>query len=375
VSSVTPDLAVLASFSGEGGVERMLLNLINELAARGLRVHLLLIRSSSRHLEEIDPDVELIRLGSGHTATSLPSLVRYLRGHRPTRMLVAKDRAGRLAVLARMLSGVDCRIVVRLGTNLSAAMEHKSSLQLWLRGLPIRLLYPRIDHIIAVSEGVRQDTMRVSGVSPERVSVVRNPVLTPRVYDLAQKPPTHPWLQNKILPVILGAGRLTRQKDFTTLIRAFAELSANLDCRLIILGDGREEADLKALTKQLNLEDKVSFPGFTRNPYTFMAHADLFVLSSRWEGSPNVLTEAMTLGTPVVSTQCPSGPDEILDQGRHGPLVPVGDWQALANAMAQTLQHPPYGDNLRRAVQEYEVATSATHYLGILETKTDAAVD
>lgn len=367
--STPPDLAVLASFSGEGGVERMLLNLVNEFAGRGLRVQLVLIRTSSRHLDEIDAAVEVIRLGSRHTATSLLPLIRYLRRYRPTRMLAAKDRAGRLAVIARALSGVRFHLVMRLGTNLSAALAHRSRLQAWLRRLPIRLLYPRIDRVIAVSEGVRQDTLAVSGVAPERVSVVRNPVVTQRLEQLAREPTPHPWLADAGPPVILGAGRFTLQKDFPTLLRAFAQVRQTRPCRLIILGEGRQRQELLALAAELGFADDLDLPGFTQNPYAYMARCALFVLSSRWEGSPNVLTEAMALGRPVVATDCPSGPHEILDGGRIAPLVPVGDWQALGAAMQQVLDAPPDGDKLRTAVREYAVETSAGHYLDLLGIK------
>jgi glycosyltransferase involved in cell wall biosynthesis len=281
-------------------------------------------------------------------------------------MLVAKDRAGRLAVLARLVSGIPTQIVVRLGTNLSAALAHRSGLKRWLRGLPIRLLYAYFDQVIAVSEGVKQDTLAVSGIASDLVKVVRNPVLTPRLHELARQPAPHPWLNEPDIPVILGAGRLTVQKDFSTLIRAFAKLRKSRNCRLIILGDGRQREKLNALAEELGVSHEIDLPGFTDNPYAYMAKVALFVLSSRWEGSPNVLTEAMTLGTPVVSTHCPSGPEEILEAGRIAPLVTVGDPESLALAMAQVLDNPPDSDMLRQAVREYEVETSATHYLKIL---------
>ncbi|MCP4284570.1 MAG: glycosyltransferase, partial [Gammaproteobacteria bacterium] len=230
--SQTPDIAVLASFSGEGGVERMLLNLVNAFADRGYLIDLLLIRSNSRHLDEIHPAVRRIELGRRHTGTSLFPLTGYLKKHNPPRMLVAKDRAGRLAVKARRLAGVNTRLVVRLGTNLSAALKNRSAIQRWMRLKPIRKHYPNIDHIIAVSEGVAENTREISGIAREKISVVRNPVITPRLKLLAVETTPHAWLNEKRCPVIIGAGRLTLQKDFTTLIRAFAELSLNLEARL-----------------------------------------------------------------------------------------------------------------------------------------------
>lgn len=375
-----PDLSILVSFSGAGGVERMMLNLVNAFADRGLRIDLLLIKTDRRHLQEIHPSVNRIDLGSGHTLTSLPHLIRYLRRVRPPRLLAAKDRAGRVAVIARALSGShETRLGMRLGTNLTAAFAHKSSWRMWIRRLPIRLLYPHIDSIIAVSEGVRQDTLAISGVDPAKVVVVRNPVITPRLRAAASASTPHPWLDRPDRPVILGAGRLTLQKDFEVLVRAFASLHSRRPCRLIILGEGRQREALEALGRELGIGQDLALPGFTPNPYAYMARVDLFVLSSRWEGSPNVLTEAMALGTPVVSTDCPSGPDELLDGGRIAPLVPVGDWQALSEAMASVLDQPPAAEVLLQAVQEYNATTSATRYLeimGLMSTSTtDAAVD
>ncbi|MET0090967.1 MAG: glycosyltransferase [Candidatus Thiodiazotropha sp.] len=362
-----PDLAVLVSFSGEGGVERMILNLVNALAEQGVRLDLLLIKTRSKHLEALHPSINRIDLGSRHTATSLLPLARYLKRVKPPALLAAKDRAGRIAVLARSLAGPpSTRLVMRLGTNLTAALAHKSPWRMRLRRLPIRLLYPRLDRIIAVSEGVRQDTLKVSGVDPDKVVVVRNPVITQRLRQDADAPPPHPWLTDGGDPVILGAGRLTLQKDFLSLLEAFARVRETLPCRLIILGEGRQREVLQQRAEELGIQTHLAMPGFTSNPYVYMRHARLFVLSSRWEGSPNVLTEAMALGVPVVATDCPSGPREILDQGRIAPLVPVGDVEALAQGMIQALTQPPERESLRNAVAEYHADCSARRYLDII---------
>ncbi|MEW8562834.1 MAG: glycosyltransferase [Candidatus Thiodiazotropha sp.] len=362
-----PDLSILASFSGEGGVERMVLNLVNAMAERGLHIDLLLIKTHSRHLHEIHPAVNRIDLGSRHTATSLLPLARYLKQTNPPCLLAAKDRAGRIAVIARILAAASrTRLILRLGTNLTAAFAHKPGWRLFLRRLPIRLLYPRIDRIIAVSEGVRADTLTVSGVTPEKVVVVRNPVVTPQLLEAAEAPSPHPWLGDPKNPVILGVGRLTVQKDFPTLLRAFADLRARRPCRLIILGDGRQREKLQAMSDELGISEALALPGFTANPYAYMKRADLFVLSSRWEGSPNALTEAMALGTAVVSTDCPSGPNELLDGGRIAPLVPMGDWQALSKAMQRMLDQPPDPTLLCESVREYNAQQSADHYLEIM---------
>jgi len=261
--------------------------------------------------------------------------------------------------------------VMRLGTNLSAAMRDKSALSHWLRVGPIRRLYPLVDQIVAVSSGVADDTARIARIPRERIRVIRNPVITPELPGLAAEPCSHPWLQPDQPPIIVGAGRFQRQKDFPTLIRSFALVRKERPCRLVILGEGGGGAELRALIAELGMTADVDLPGFQANPYPFLARASLFVLSSLWEGSPNVLTEAMALGTPVVATDCPSGPRELLDGGVYGPLVPVGDVQALARSMSETLDHPLQPRTLKAAVAEYDQAQSAERYLQVLRVAAD----
>jgi len=359
-------LAVFASFSGEGGVERMVLNLIEGFAGRGVAVDLIAIRAESAHLDVLPAGVRLVDLGVRHSALAALPLARHLRRERPAALLAAKDRAIRAAVAARALAGVPCRIVGRLGTNLSAALEGRAGIARWSRVAPMRRFYAGVDHVVCVSEGVMADTARLTGLPASRLSVVRNPVVTPRLATLAVERVDHPWMEDDAVPLVLGAGRLTEQKDFPTLVRAFARLRAERPARLAILGEGRARARLEQLAAELGVARDVALPGFTPNPYAWMARARLFVLSSAWEGSPNVLTEALALGVPSVATDCPSGPREILAGGRWGPLVPVGDDAALARAMAETLDAPLPADRLRAAVAAYARDAAAAAYLDLL---------
>ncbi len=356
------ELSVFTSFSGQGGVERMVLNLVEAFARQGVRVHLLALKADSDHLRTLPENVHLIRLKARHSSTVVGELADYLRRHRPASMLVAKDRPGRAALKARRRAGVDTRIVIRLGTNLSAAMAHKARWRRWLRQWPLKRAYRDVDAVVAVSRGVAEDTRRVTGLPPDRITVIRNPVVTPGMLEAARQQPAHPWLQQHERPVILGAGRLTLQKDFTTLIRAFAQVHEKYPSRLIILGEGGERQQLLTLIEALGLQDVVDLPGFQQNPHAWMRAADLFVLSSRWEGSPNVLTEAIALGTPVVSTNCPSGPVELLQAGKFGPLVEVGDVDGLAEAMLLVLRHPLDGETLRAAAIDYTADNAARNY-------------
>jgi len=358
-------LGVLISFSGDGGVERMITNLCAELANE-VQVDLLAIKSAGGHASRVPPTVNLIQLKARHAWTSVPEIARYLHEVRPDALLVAKDRAGRAALKAQRRARSEVPVYVRLGTNLSAALERKDALSRWLRLAPMRRIYARAAGVIAVSEGVRADTLRVTGLPPSRVHVIRNPVITARLDAQAAEAAPHEWLADKTLPVVIGMGRLTRQKDFPTLLRAFAVLQAQVPSRLIVLGEGKDRDALAQLAGELGIADRLLLAGFQKNPYAWLARADLFVLSSAWEGSPNALTEALALGIPSVSTDCPSGPIEILDRGRYGPLVAIGDVGALAAAMQATLAAPLPATTLRQAVDEYRAVTSARRYLEVM---------
>ena len=345
----------------------MVLNLVRQFSQMGVQVDLLVLRADSPHLHELPAGVNLVRLKARHTLTAIPELVRWFRQQKPTAMLVAKDRAGRAALTARFLAGSHTRIVIRLGTNLSTALANRSPLHRWLRVTPMRLIYPAVDAVVAVSEGVRQDTLAITRLPPAKVHVVRNPVITTDLFDQAKLDVQHQWLLDKTAPVIMAAGRLAHQKGFDILVRAFAELIRTRDARLIILGEGAYRGRLDKLASELGVLDRVDLPGFQSHIYAWLAKADLFVLSSRWEGSPNVLTEALALGVASVATRCPSGPDEILQDGRFGELVAVDDVTGLAAAMARTLDNPMPADHLQAAVDEYRAEISARAYLKLLE--------
>jgi glycosyltransferase involved in cell wall biosynthesis len=356
-------ISIFVSFSGEGGVERMILNLAGGLQAAGFAVDLVLVKARGAHAQAIPEGVRVVKLNARHTLTSLPALVRYLRKERPQALLAAKDRAIKTAVLARVLARVPTRLIGRLGTTLSAALLGRNPIKKWIWYASMRLYYRYVDRIVAVSQGVADDVLAITGLPRAQVCVVRNPVWTPELAQLAQESVNHPWLQSHDVPVIIGAGRLTRQKDFENLIRAFAALRNQRLCRLILLGEGNYRARLEALAVEQNVQNDVELPGFVTNPYAWIARCQLFVLSSLWEGSPNVLTEALALGVPVVSTDCPSGPREILKGGEYGTLVPMGDSVALARAMATTLDRPLPRERLQEAARPYMVEESVRGYL------------
>jgi glycosyltransferase involved in cell wall biosynthesis len=230
----------------------------------------------------------------------------------------------------------------------------------------IRRFYPWADALSAVSDGVADDLARVCGMPREKIVTTWNPVVTPALFEAAAQPLEHPWFRPGEPPVVLGVGKLRPQKDFATLIDAFAKVRAKRPARLMILGEGPEEGRLRVRARRLDVSADTALEGFAANPFAMMARAAVFALSSAWEGLPSVLIQAMACGCPVVSTDCPSGPSEILAGGVHGPLVPVGDSDALAAAILRLLDAPPDREGLRRRADDFSAERVALRYLAVM---------
>ena len=307
----------------------------------------------------------------------LPALVRFLRQSRPDALVASLPPQNLVALWAKQLAGVHTRVIVREHSHLSLAS--RASREWRDRMLPplVRRSYPAADTVVAVSEGVAEDLSQLIALPRERITTVYNPVVDPGMVAGEIESPDHPWFAPSAPPVVLSAGRLARVKDFSTLLRAFARVRACREARLVILGEGprpqktaKRRGELLALAAELGIVDDVMLPGFVNNPLSYMAHASVFVLSSLREGLPNVLVEALACGCPVVSTDCPHGPSEILDGGRYGALVPVGDAGALAAAIERTLDQPPSRADLRARAALFSVERAVDRYLRLLLTGT-----
>jgi len=361
---MTERLAIFLPTLDGGGAERVMVEIANGIAARGYNVDLVLASAKGPYLREVSSGVRVVDLQCSRILKSLPKLVSYLRRERPTAMLSALRHANIIAVIARILSFKTTRLVISERNHVSVAFQHPLSLRLRILKNLMRLMYIRADSIVAVSQGVADDLSSLIGSTPP-VEVIYNPVSVSRVRELAAKSPEHLWFEPGQPPVILGVGRLEAQKDFSTLLKAFARVRQTHSARLVILGEGKLESELKAEVSELGLDDCVDFAGFVDNPYAFMRAASLLVLSSAWEGLPNVLIQAMACGTAVVSTNCPSGPDEILESGQWGRLVPVSDEQSLAKAIVATLDDPTPPDVKLRA-EDFNLEHSVEAYLEVL---------
>jgi glycosyltransferase involved in cell wall biosynthesis len=388
----------LDNFEG-GGVQKTTLTLAGALAARGHLVDVLVCRPSGALQDQVPPGVVVVALGSPGTwsarALALKSdpgqlgailggvvlsprasptlgwlgpLAETLEARRPYALCAATTQMNIEAILARRLAGVETRLIVSERNALRGGHLHHGAPARFLPAL-IRRTYGQADGVVAVSDGVADDLAAWSGLPRAQIVTIYNPVVTDELRRLQREPVDHPWFQPGAPPVVMSAGRLGRAKDFPTLIRAFARVRRARPACLVIFGKGKSEAKtaksiaaLQALAAAVGIERDVALPGFVANPFAYMARAATFALSSVNEGLPGVLIQAMACGCPVVSTDCPSGPAEILAGGRYGRLVPPGDDQALAEAILASLDAPSPAALLRERADFFSVERAAAQY-------------
>ena len=347
-----------------GGAERILLNLTHGIAQRGYAVDLVLAKAVGPYLDEVPAAVRLIDLHASRVLFSLPALVHYLRSERPIAVLSALNYANIVALWGRRLANTPPRLVISEHNTYTIWSEHLPCWYSQIFNRLIKTFYPWADEIIAVSDGVADDLANVVGLPRDRIRVIYNPIITPELQVKASSSIDHPWFKKEV-PVVLAVGRLSAQKGFDILIHAFARVRQNQQVKLLILGEGEERSALSRLVSELGLDEDISLPGFVPNPYPYMVHASMFVLSSRWEGLPTVLVEALYCSVPVVATDCPSGPREILQNGKYGQLVSVGDVDSLAQAIHSAIigeiPRPP-----RESWQPFELSCIADQYIKIL---------
>lgn len=373
-------LALFISDLEGGGAQRRMVTLAEAFAARGHCVDLLTVwPPESGQLANLASSVRLVSLDRfwhhfpliankkrRRVMASITGLVPYLRRERPAVLLATSHSVCVVAALASMVARASTRLVLRIDSHLSRPVAVVGERAQRRRIRRARRFFPSADALIAVSKGVAEDVVDVTGIPSHRITAIANPVITPDLRAKIQARVDHPWLSPASPRVLLSVGRLVPQKDYPTLLRAFAKVAAERDVRLLILGEGRERPHLETLARELGVAERVGLPGFVDNPLAFMSRSAVLVLSSAWEGFPSVLVEAMACGCPVVSTNCTSGPAEILEEGAFGPLVPVGDHQALGDAILAVLDRPPAPDTLRKHADTFSVERSVSRYLEVL---------
>lgn len=355
-------LLVLPSLE-RGGGERVMLQLAQSFTALGREVHVVALvgggplRSNLSALVVLHELLETSDIGGGVALArrALPKLVALLRKVRPDVVLSTMTGTNLLTVLACRWANIRTRVVLREASSLVNARSV-------LKRQAMRWLYRRADMLIAVSRGVAED-LRSLGLPGDRIRVIHNPVDPGRLRSLADNGPNLPEINDT--PYVVALGRLTEAKDYLTLLRAYAASKLRHSHRLVIVGEGEQRARLEIAVLELGLVDRVLLPGALDNPFRVLAGAALLVLSSRWEGYPNVLLEALALGVPVVSTDCRHGPRELLDGGRHGRLVPVGNAAALASAMDAELAEPSLPG--QAVLDAHNQRSIAAHYLAFID--------
>ncbi len=347
-----------------GGAEHVMVNLANGLVGHSVSVDLVLAEAKGKFMNEVDHKVRIVDLGARRVLTSLPGLVRYFRRERPDAVLTAMDHANIVTIWAARLAGLRSPVVISIHYDVGSALGLKSVTdKLWL--LLMRTFYPLASAIIIVSKTSREQFLRIIGGSPVKVKTIYNPVVTPLLLKKAQEQPHHRWFESNFHPIVVAAGRLSKEKDFSTLLRAFAMVCGHIPARLVILGEGEERHALESLISDLGLQQCVDLPGFVDNPYAFMASASLFVLSSISEALPTVLIEAMAVGTPVVSTDC-GGTREILENGKYGRLVPIADPRALADAVLAALRSESDSVSPKDKITDFSLEKICEKYYEVL---------
>jgi len=360
-------IAIYLPSLGGGGAERVTVTLANAFVGCGIDVDLVLASATGPYLAHVDEGVRVVDLHASRVLLSGPRLVTYLKNERPAALLSVLNHANVIAVASRAIARVPTRLVVSEHNNLSSAVGGSLGMRARLEVAAMKCTYPWADAVVGVSDGVCDDLARSINMVRNRITTVYNPIDAIKIREKSQESVTHPWFQPGQPPVIVGVGRLTRQKNFALLLDTFARVRSmrSDNVRLVIFGEGELRGELEAQVEALGLHDSVLLPGFVSNPYAYMRAAELFVLSSSWEGLPTVLIEAMASGVKVVSTDCPSGPAEILEDGKWGGLVPVNDMGGLVQAINTALDNESPPSVFSRAL-DFSVEQSVQDYLRLL---------
>lgn len=342
-----------------GGAERAMLVFARELLIRGYPVDLVVAKKEGPLVSIIPFGARVVDCESRRMLHAFPKFAAYLRANEPLAVYSTITHANIMAALTCRAVKLSAPLIVRQ-SNAPLSERKRGVMHAVTRRL-IPLAYLKASSVIAVSEGVRAELISLQPTLSERTKVLPTPVLSAEVRGQGEQPPAHPWFTERRGPVILSAGRLERHKGMLELVRAFAVVRKSRQVKLMIIGEGSARPEIEAEVCRLGLTDDVDLPGFQRNPFSFMNHADLFVLNSSYEGLPNVLIQAMSFGTPIVSTDCKSGPSEILQDGRFGRLIPVGSHESLVTALAESLGLPKHRAAQESAWGRYgaEQATSA----------------
>jgi len=356
-----------------GGIPRVFVNLARGFLEQGFAVDLVQATRGSGFRHAVPERVRLIDLNARRALTSLPSLIRYFQRERPRVVIAGAVQTNLVAVWARRMAGVPQQLILT-EHNVISVISHDAPLAR-TRMTPslVRRFYPWADELVAVSQGVALDLKRTLGNRVEKIHTVYNPILGPEFWQRASEPLPNSTIESDPRPIVLAVGRLHYHKDYPTLLRAFAIVRRSVDARLLFLGDGPEREALAARAREFQIERAVEFLSEVSNPLPYLKRAKVLALSSIVEALPTVLIEALALNLPVVATDCPCGPREILNHGAYGTLVPVGDSERLAEALVDVLETPHRKDIPAEALDRFQRDSVIKQYLGIMGVVEDSA--
>ena len=319
-----------------GGVGRVLVNLIRHLDREHFQPELALVQEKGEYLGEVPEDVPIYNLGKRHVSQTLFTLTHLLRRIQPHLLFSAQDHVNIVALLAKKLSHVPAKTVISVHNTLSAAQRAEPDIRNRVLSCFMRQLYAKAECIVAVSQGAAEDTRKIASILPGKIKVIYNPIVDERIQALAREPVDHLWFPGPI-PKIVSVGRLTKQKGYPYLLQAVARILQKRPVKLVILGEGEQREELEDLAHELGIAYNVAFLGYQENPYKYIARADVFVLSSLWEGLPTVLIEAMACGAFVISDR-QKDVCELFESGKH--LVCVENPEELRDVVQYYLRHP-----------------------------------
>lgn len=353
---------ILPSLGG-GGTEKVYLNLALYLFSKGFEIHFVLLEKKGELLKYLPIEIFVYSLNKKRFRNSIFSLVQYFKTQKPNYVLASMWPLTSISVIAWILAGKRCKLFLSEHSNLTETYLTSKIENAFFLKLLIRITYPYVNGVICVSNGVLEDIISMGRLKRDKIKVIYNPVTNDRFNnDIVNEIPDF-WRDCSFK--ILSIGRFVSQKNHALLLNAFCILRKSVDAKLIILGDGPLYLQTKEYLNKLGLVDSVIMPGFTTDTNPFYYHSNLFVLSSNFEGLPTVLIEALDYGISIVSTDCPSGPSEILSNGIYGTLVPVGDAEKLAFAMQQSLLNPRDKISLKERAKDFSVEKMSELYLSM----------
>lgn len=348
-----------------GGVGRLTINLASEMIRQGYQVDLFLTMYKGDYLKDIPKEVKVIK-GKGGALKSIFAFAKYIRENEPDAIISSRDYLNLLNIVVTKLVRKKTQVIVSVHVDYSGMPIQKQSFRLKILTYALKKLYPKADSIVAVSSGVAKDFSQRYNYPLDKIEVIYNPTYLEESYSSNRELEFEAFYQTE-LPVVIGVGRLNDQKNFSLLIEAFEEVNKQIESKLIILGEGANRPELEKMIEDKRLKDRVLLPGFVPNPIDYIKRSNVFVMSSSWEGFGNVIVEAMGTGISVVSTDCPSGPAEILNNSKYGTLVSMNNKEEMSKAIIELIKKPLNSEWIISRAKDFSVATIANQYLSLIK--------